>query len=62
MKKILCLLMIASMLLAMTGCGKTKTLHCDDCNKEITVKENSDMNEDWNIFCEDCEAKRIGDK
>ena len=61
MKKIICVVMLIAMFLSATGCVKTKTLHCDDCNKEIIVKENSNMDESWNIFCEDCEAKRLAD-
>ena len=41
MKKLLCILMVLSVLLAMTACGKTKILHCDNCGKEVKVEENS---------------------
>ena len=60
MKKVLCFLAAASLLFALGGCAKTKTLHCDKCNEEIVVKENSDMNEDWGIYCEDCHEELFG--
>ena len=55
MKKLLCLLGAVSMLLALTGCGKTKVLHCDHCGAEVTVKEDSNMEEEWIIYCGKCE-------
>lgn len=62
MKKLLYLLMMLCILLAITGCGKTKTLHCDNCNKEVVVKENSNMEEDWAIYCAECNEKLFGDE
>ena len=41
------------------GCGKTRIVHCDRCGKEITVPENSNVTEEWILFCEDCE-KEVG--
>lgn len=60
MKKIFCLLMITGMLFAMVGC--TKTLHCDNCNKEIKVSKSSNMEEDWSVYCDDCQKELLGDK
>lgn len=57
MKKVLCVILVAILALAMAGCQKTKTLHCDGCDKEITVKEDSNMNEDWIVYCEECEPE-----
>lgn len=61
MKKIICALLIVSIFLCLAGCGKTKTLHCDSCNTEITVNENSKVEEDWAIYCESCEEAIMGD-
>lgn len=61
MKKVLCLFMVVIFLFFMTGCGKTKTLHCDYCKKEITVKESSNMEEGWIIYCDDCNEELFGD-
>ena len=61
MKKALCIVTLAIMLFVMTGCVKTRTLHCDACKKEVTVKESSDMQEDWIIYCEACNEELFGD-
>ncbi len=61
MKKVLCFLAAACFLFSMAGCTKTKTLHCDKCNKEISVKEESDMNDDWGIYCKDCHEEIFND-
>ena len=60
MKKILIATMILLALLTMFGC-KTKTLHCDHCGEEVTVKESNKMEEDWIIYCEECNEKLFGD-
>ena len=61
MKKILFFLAVIGMLLLATSCGGTKILHCDHCNKEVTVGEKSNMEESWIIYCEDCNEKLFGD-
>lgn len=61
MKKILCSLIIISTVFTFAACGKTRILHCDSCGKEITVKESSDMEEDWIIYCKECNEKLFGD-
>lgn len=61
MKKLLCLLTAVCLLFTLTACGKTKILHCDSCGKEVTVKESSDMQEDWIIYCEKCNEELFGD-
>lgn len=61
MKKTLYVLLIAALLLALAACGKTKTLHCDNCNKEVAVEEDSNMTEEWTIYCEECNQELLGD-
>ncbi len=61
MKKSLCFLLAACLLFALTGCGKTKTLHCDSCNKEVKTYEKSEMDDDWIIYCNDCHEELFGD-
>ena len=61
MKKVLYLLLISVLLLAMVGCGKTKTLHCDNCNTEITVDANSNAEEDWIVYCDACNEEVSAD-
>ena len=40
-----------------TACGNSgrKTLHCDNCGKEIYADADSDFNEVWMIYCPECE-------
>lgn len=61
MKKIVILFLAAFVLLSLSACGKTKTLHCDNCKKEVTVKEKSNMEESWIIYCDECNEKLFGD-
>lgn len=61
MKKFVVFLLIALMLLSLSACGKTKILHCDGCKKEVTVKESSNMEESWIIYCEECNEKFFGE-
>ena len=48
-------------LTALSACGKTKILHCDHCGTEVKVKESSNMEEDWIIYCETCNEELFGD-
>ena len=61
MKKLLCILLVVCLIFVMVGCGKTKTLHCDSCGKEVHVKEKSNMEEDWIIYCEECNEEIFSD-
>ena len=61
MKKVIILLSVVALLLALAACGATKILHCDHCGKEISVKESSNMEEDWIIYCKDCNEELFGD-
>ena len=56
LKRILALLLIALMVFTLCSCGKV-TLHCDNCGKE--VKCSKDMDEEWIIYCSECE-KELG--
>jgi DNA replicative helicase MCM subunit Mcm2 (Cdc46/Mcm family) len=59
MKKLIVALLLVLSLAMLAGCGKTRIVHCDRCGKEITVPENSNVTEEWILFCEDCE-KEVG--
>lgn len=61
MKKLLCILLVVSFIFIMVGCGEAKTLHCDKCGKEITVDSSSNMDDDWIIYCNECEEEIFGD-
>ena len=45
----------------MVGCGKTKILHCDNCNAEVEVSAKSNMDEDWAIYCDACDKLLFSD-
>ena len=52
MKKIIILIgIIIAMLLTFVGCGEKITLHCDNCGKEVLADVDSNMTEDWAIYC-----------
>lgn len=39
----------------MCSCGgEKKIVHCDKCGGEIEIDADSAMEEDWIIYCEDC--------
>ena len=54
MKKIIALMMIFAMLLAFAGCGEKKNLTCDHCGKDVQVVADSEMNDEWIIYCDEC--------
>ena len=56
MKKLLVIPLAAVLCLSLMACG-SKTLHCDGCGAEVQVAQNSNMDEDWIIFCHDCEEE-----
>lgn len=56
-KKILGILLVLAMILTFVGCGEKKIVHCDSCGAEIEVEADSDVNEDWTLFCSECESK-----
>ena len=56
MKKLLILAAILALCLSLTACG-SKILHCDGCGAEVKVSQSSNMEEDWIIFCHDCEEE-----
>lgn len=60
-KRILALLLCLALAAAMAGCGEKKILHCDHCGVEVAVESDSNMEEDWIIFCEDCNAELFPD-
>lgn len=44
------------LLVSLVACsGEKKTVHCDNCGKAVEIDADSDMEEDWIIYCRDCE-------
>ena len=62
-KRLPVLAVVLSLMAAfLCGCGKTaavRTVHCDHCGKELSVPEDSNMTDNWILYCTDCE-KALG--
>ena len=52
-KKLICFVLTALTVLSLAGCAK-KILHCDGCGAEVQVRQSSNMEEDWIVFCAEC--------
>ena len=61
MRKILALLLAVLMRLA--GCGKkTRTVTCDGCGADITVEEDSNITDEWIVYCDECYTELFGEE
>lgn len=60
MKNII-LVIALCMAAALCGCGEKTELHCDSCGKLVFADADSNMDEDWIIYCRDCEEALFGD-
>ena len=56
-KLLIALLAVVALL---SGCGETKTITCDSCGKTQEVKADSQMDDSWIIYCQECEARIVG--
>lgn len=61
MKKLALLLALLVLLSALTGCGEPKTVTCDHCGASIELSRNSNITDEWIIFCKTCEEELFGD-
>ena len=61
LKKVLVILSVLALLLSLAACGAAKILTCDGCGAEVKVKESSNMEEDWIIYCASCNEEFFGD-
>lgn len=59
MKKRIFAIVLTLMILLLTlcGCGEKKELTCDHCGKKVSVSAKSNMEEDWIIYCSECEKE-----
>lgn len=58
--KIMVLLLTVALLLS--GCGKAKTVSCDRCGEPQKVKASSNVDDSWIIYCTDCEKELFGEE
>ncbi len=61
MKKWTALLALVLLLMSLCSCGETKTVTCDRCGKTIELNADSKIEEDWIVFCKECEEEAFGD-
>lgn len=61
MKKLICALLAVLMLLSMTACGPKKTVHCDACGEAVEIEADSNMTDEWIIYCGPCNEELFGD-
>ena len=57
MKKFVLLILTLAMIFSFAGCGEKKTLRCDHCGADVQVAADSEMTDDWIIYCDDCNVK-----
>ena len=58
-RKLLCLVLVLMLLLP--GCTKDqRTVTCDGCGAEITVDADSNITDEWILFCKTCETEKFG--
>ena len=61
MKKRISLLLVLLLLLGLTACVEKKTVHCDHCGAAVEIDADSNMEEDWIIYCGPCNEELFGD-
>ena len=60
-KRMICLLLILVWILSLIGCSK-KPVTCDHCGAEIQVQSNSNITDEWIVFCRSCELELFGEE
>ena len=59
--KIMCFLLAMAMLL-LSACGKEqRTVICDGCGAQIQVDADSNITDEWILFCDTCEKDLFGE-
>lgn len=61
MRRIIILLCFICSLVFLTSCTETKTLTCDGCGTKVEVESDSNMEEDWIIYCKPCQEELFKD-
>lgn len=60
MKKFIAILLALLLTRYLCSCS-AKDLTCDRCGKSVVVSESSNMEEDWIIYCAECNEELFGD-
>ena len=60
-KRILALVIVLALMLTLAACGGEKRIvHCDHCGDEVKIDADSNMEEDWIIYCGPCNEALFG--
>lgn len=60
-KRIFTAILVLLMLLSLAACGGEKRIvHCDYCGDEVLIDADSNMEEDWIIYCGPCNEELFG--
>ena len=54
-------LTIVCLMFLLCACAESRIVHCDRCGAEITLDADSNIDEDWIVFCKTCEKEAFGD-
>lgn len=57
MKRVLLIMLALLMMTALCACGEQKQLQCDGCGTMVSVNADSDMTDEWLIYCGECEKE-----
>lgn len=61
-KKIIVFMLVFALMSIIASCHKEmKTLTCDGCGVDVQVEADSNMEEDWLVYCEKCNAEILED-
>lgn len=59
-KKMLCLLLVLVWILTLAACS-SKTVTCDGCGTEIQLPADSNITDEWIVYCKTCELELFGE-
>ena len=59
LRKIVPVVAILLLAFCITSCGEKKELICDSCGKTVEVAADSNMTDEWILFCKECGEPEI---
>ena len=59
-KKMMCLLLALVLILTLVACAK-RTVTCDGCGADVEVAADSNITDEWILFCSKCETELFGE-